>query len=173
MPFGTALWAINFLFQSAWAGSSGANFHGGWTVAYSPIFDNEHAAIGVEPEYYGIYLFSQAANGKLIATTTTAASESLYAYAVGGAGTTHVMLVNTSATSSYNVEVHFNGSVSSVSYVTLTGPSLTAASGTLMNGTAIQPNGSWPEAVPPALAVTAGNIEVPVPSGSAILLNAQ
>jgi hypothetical protein len=171
--FGSALWIINFLFENAWAGSSGVNFHGGWSGSYSPIFDNGHAAIGVEPEYYGIYLFSQAANGRLIATTIAPESDSLYAYAVGGAGTTHVMLVNTSATTSYNANIQFNGSVSSATYVTLTGPSLTAISGTLMNGTAIEPSGDWPEAAPPALVVTAGSLEVPVPAGSAILLNAQ
>jgi hypothetical protein len=171
--FGTALWAINFLFENAWAGSSGVNFHGGWTQSYTPIADNERAAVEVRPEYYGIDLFSQAANGKLIAATTTPASASLYAYAVGGAGTTHVILVNTSATTSHNAKIRFNRPVSSATYVTLTGPSLTATSGTLMNGKAILPDGSWPEAAPPPLAVTAGNLEVPVPAGSAILLNAQ
>jgi hypothetical protein len=171
--FGTALWAINFLFENAWTGSSGVNFHSGWTQSYTPIADNEYAAVEVRPEYYGIYLFSQAANGKLIATTTTPASESLYAYAVGGAAIKHVILLNTSTATSYNVSIKFNGPVSSATYVTLTGPSLTAISGTRMNGTAIRPDGSWPEAQPPALAVTAGSLEIPVPAGSAILLNAQ
>ena len=172
--FGSALWSINFLFQNAWAGSSGVNFHGGWSVPYSPIYDNQNAAISVQPEYYGMYLFSQAAaGGNLIETTSSLASSSLYAYAVAGTSNTRVVLVNTSATTAYTVDVQFNRAVTTASYTTLTGPSLTATSGTLLNGSAIQTNGSWPETAPPALAVTSGSLQVPVPAYSAILLTAQ
>lgn len=172
--FGTSLWAINFLFTNAWAGSAGVNFHGGGDgTGYTPIADNGTAAVQARPEYYGIYLFAQAAKGKLVATTATPTSASLYVYAVASTDTTHVMLVNTSATASYNVSVTLGASVSSATFVTLTGPSLGATSGQLMNGAAIQSDGSWPEIVPPALSVTGGRLQVPVAAGSAILLNTQ
>jgi hypothetical protein len=71
--FGTALWAINFLFTNAWQNSAGVNFHGGGDgTGYTPIADNGVAAVEARPEYYGIYLFSQAAHGNLIATSTAA-----------------------------------------------------------------------------------------------------
>jgi hypothetical protein len=172
--FGSALWAINYLFTNAWAGSAGVNFHGGGNgPGYTPIGDNGSAAVSVRPEYYGIYLFSQAAAGQLIATTIAPASSTLYAYAVAASDATHVILVNTSATASTNVKVQFASTVSSATFVTLTGPSLDSTTGQLMNGAAIQPDGSWPVSIPPPLAVTSGSIEVPVPAGSALLLTAK
>jgi hypothetical protein len=172
--FGTALWAINFLFTNAWAGSAGVNFHGGGDgPGYTPISDNGEAAVSVRPEYYGIYLFSQAASGQLIATTSTATSGSLYAYAVAANGATNVILVNTSATTSNNVQVIFNSNVSSATFVTLTGPSLGSTTGQLMNGAAIQPDGSWQALTPPELPIMSGGLQVPLAAGSALLLIAK
>lgn len=172
--FGTALWAINFLFTNAWAGSAGVNFHGGGDgPGYTPIGDNGEAAVSVRPEYYGIYLFAQAASGQLIAATSTPTSGSLYAYAVAANGATNVILVNTSATTSNNVQVNFNSNASSATFVTLTGPSLGSTTGQLMNGAAIQADGSWQALTPPELPITSGSLQVPVAAGSAILLIAK
>lgn len=172
--YGSALWAINFLFQNAWAGSTGVNFHGGGDgTGYTPIADNGGAVVEARPEYYGIYLFSQAANGSLIATTTTPATSSLYAYAVAAAGATEVMLVNTSATTANNVAIQFNNKVSTASFVTLTGPSLVSTTGELLNGATVAADGGWTPVQPPSLPIASGLLEVPVPAGSAILLTVQ
>jgi len=68
--------------------------------------------------WIGIYLFSQAADGLLLATTTTATSGSRYAYAVAAGGATQVLLVNTSALTSYDVAIRFGNPVSRASLVT-------------------------------------------------------
>jgi hypothetical protein len=172
--FGTSLWAINFLFTNAWAGSSGVNFHGGGDgPGYTPIADNGSAAVEARPEYYGLYLFSQAATGNLITTTLAPASTSLYAYAVTDGSGTSIVLVNTSATTASNVNVAFNGSVSSASFVALTGPNLNATTGQLLNGAAIAADGTWTPLAGPALPITGGTLQVPVPAGSALLLIAK
>ncbi len=172
--FGTALWAINFLYTNAWAGSAGVNFHGGGSgPGYTPIADNGVAAIEARPEYYGIYLYALAATGQRVATTSTPATSNLYAYAVAGSGTTNVMLVNTSGTLSENVVVQFSSAATSASFVTLTGPSLGSTSGQLLNGAAIQPDGTWPAPVPPTRAIAGGSRQGPGPAGSAILLLAK
>jgi hypothetical protein len=172
--FGSSLWAINFLFTNAWAASTGVNFHGGGNgPGYTPIADNGSAVVEARPEYYGIYLFSQVENGTLVATTTTPATSSLYAYAVAAADATEVVLVNTSATVANNVAIQFNTNVSRASFVTLTGPSLVSTTGPLLNGAAIAADGSWNPIVPPSLAVVSDVLQVPVPAGSAILVSAQ
>lgn len=172
--FGSSLWAINFLFNNAWAGATGVNFHGGGnSPGYTPIADNGSAVVAVRPEYYGIYLFSQAANGALLATTTTPATSSLYAYAVAATGATEVMLVNTSATVANNVSIQFDTSRSQASFVTLTGPSLGSTTGQLLGGAVIAANGNWTPIAPPSLPIFSGLLEVPVPAGSAILITAQ
>jgi hypothetical protein len=172
--FGTSLWAINFLFTNALAGSAGVNFHGGGDgPGYTPIADNGSAAVEARPEYYGLYLFSQAASGQLVTTTLAPASTSLYAYAVTDASGINVVLVNTSATAATNVDVAFNGSVSSASFVALTGPNLNATTGQLLNGATIAADGTWTPLAGPTLPITDGSLQVPVPAGSALLLVAK
>jgi hypothetical protein len=169
--FGTSLWAINFLFANAWGGSGGVNFHGGGDgPGYTPIADNGSAAVEARPEYYGIYLFSLAARGQLIETTVIPASSTLYVYAVAGANTTNVLLVNTSATESNTVAIQFSNPVTKATYVALTGPSLGSTTGQLLNGMAIAPDGSWPAITPPPMPVTNNMLQVPVAAGSALLL---
>jgi hypothetical protein len=171
--FGSSLWAINFLFQNAWAAAAGVNFHGGGDVPYTPIVDNGSFVVAAQPVYYGMYLFSQAANGALLATTTTPVASSLSAYAVAATGKTEVMLVNTSATAAYNVAIQFNTIVSHASFVSLTGPSLQSTTGQLLNGAVIAANGNWTPIAAPSLPIVSGLVQVPVPAGSAILLTAQ
>ena len=172
--FGTSLWAINFLFTNAWAGSAGVNFHGGGNGSgYTPIGDDGTAAVSVRPEYYGLYLFSQAADGQLVATTSTPSSSSLYAYAVAAGSATHMILVNTSTNVSLNVSVQFGAKATTATFVTLTGPSLDSTTGELMNGAAIQADGTWAPLAPPPLTLTSGAVQIPVAAGSALLLTAQ
>jgi hypothetical protein len=71
---------------------------------------------------------------------------------------------------SANVQIQFNGAVTSAKFVTLTGPSLGATTGQLMNGAAIAADGSWPALTAPALPIASNSIQVPVAAGSALLL---
>jgi len=172
--YGSSLWAINFLFTNAWAGSTGVNFHGGGDgPGYTPIADNGSAVVEARPEYYGIYLFSLAGNGALVATTTTPATSSFYAYAVAATGATKIVLVNTSATTAINAAIHFDMPASGASFVTLTGPSLVSTTGQLLSGAPITAGGGWAPVLSPKLPVVSGQLIVPVPAGSAILMTVQ
>ena len=64
---------MDYLFTNAQYGSQGVNLTGGGNGLgggsgyYTPIVDNEQGqATGVRAEYYGVYLFSQAARGTLL-----------------------------------------------------------------------------------------------------------
>ena len=63
--FGTALWAIDFLFTNAQNGSTGANFHGGGDgTGYTPIADDNGNVVGARPLFYGIFLFARRGRGQ-------------------------------------------------------------------------------------------------------------
>ena len=91
----SALWLLDDLFTTAWGGASGINLQGGGASYYTPVADNYSRLTAVMPEYYGLYLFSQAGSGALLPLEITGNGWQLSAYAVrSGAGATCVVLVN-------------------------------------------------------------------------------
>ncbi len=63
--YGTALWALDYMFTSAINGCQGVNFHGGGNTAiYTPIFDNGTNVIEARPVFYGLKMFSLLPQGR-------------------------------------------------------------------------------------------------------------
>ena len=61
--FGSALWAIEFMFQVAEAGGEGINFHAGDAKAYTPIGPGPNGRHLARPLYYGLLMFKEAVRG--------------------------------------------------------------------------------------------------------------
>ncbi len=176
--YGTALWILDFLFINAQNGSSGVNMHGGGTGPYTPITDNGTIATGPRPEYYGLYLFSLAADGQLLSTQTDqsgAAAINFTSYAVGKTdGSTEVLLNNKDATNSVYATINLNatGAVTAT-LTTLTGTDLSATTGYTLNGALIGNDGSWTGGTATTVYVTPqGTLTIIVPPMSAILVHA-
>ena len=94
--YSSSLWVIDFLFNCAQGGAVGTNLHGGGNGnGYTPIADVNGYVVSVRPEYYGILFFTLAGQGALCATTLSAGSLNVTAYAVKAAsGCINLMLVN-------------------------------------------------------------------------------
>ncbi len=176
--FGSALWAIDFLFANAASSAAGVNFHGGGAgqdgttpFLYTPIDELNGAVTGVKPIFYGMLLFTLAGTGNVLSTTASAGALSFSAYAVGHPdGTTHVVLVNKDATTAVRASVRMGGDVGAASALYLQAPSLTALSGTTLGGAAVTAEGSWAPGTAEALAVAGETVTVNVPPSSAALL---
>ena len=81
--FASSLWAIDFLFECARGGAEGVNFHGGGeSSGYTPIADDGRTVQAVRPEYYGIYLFSMAARGRMLTVNVSTGGNAVSAWAV-------------------------------------------------------------------------------------------
>lgn len=170
--FGSALWAINFLFTLAQNSAAGANFHGGGdSSGYTPIADDGSGnVVGVRPLYYGIYLFAKAANGKLLATTVMQNGVALSGFAVAGSdGSTYVVANNVDGSQTAEVTVAVGKSASQAVLTPLTAPSLTSTSGVTFGGSAIGLDGSWAPSVQQTIAVSGGSFSFSLPAGSAVL----
>jgi hypothetical protein len=171
--YGTALWAIDFLFTNAAHGSTGVNFHGGGNSAgYTPIADANGMVVEARPELYGILTFALAGIGPLYATTTSAGALNFTAYAVGHAdGSTDVVLVDKDPAMGVRASVDIGKPVSVAGATRLRGTALADTTGTTVGGATIGADGSFSPS-PPALQPVSGNVvTVDVPAASAALVH--
>jgi hypothetical protein len=171
--FGTALWAIDFLFANAQYGSTGVNFHGGGnSQGYTPIADDGNGnVVGARPVFYGMLLFTLAGTGPVAGTQISGLSSlNFTAYAVKPAdGSTSVVLVNKDATTTVRATIDVGTGVGAASITRLTAPSLQATSGLLLGGAPVTPAGTWAPAATESACSTGNLPTVDVAPASAVV----
>jgi hypothetical protein len=177
----SGLWAIDIMFTIAKNGGSGVNFHNGETgmdgtvpFFYSAIKETNGVVTEVEPEYYGMLLFTQAGTGSMVATTVTTTAQFFTAWAIKASGFTGVVLNNKNSSSGVSATVDLGAAVSSASAIYLQGTpagSLTvAATGVTLAGATITPAGVWSRNPPYAQTTSGNTVSVYVPPASAVLV---
>jgi hypothetical protein len=173
--FGTALWAIDFLFTNAEYGSSGVNFHGGGNgTGYTPIADQNGEVVGARPIFYGMLLFAKVGQGTVLATSGVPATINFSAYAVSSAGsTTTVVLNNKDRATTVHATVDVGATIASATAILLRGPSLDATTGVTLADAAIAPDGGFAPSPPTALPTAGKTFTIDVPPASAALVTAQ
>ncbi len=179
--FGSALWAIDFLFQNAENGSSGVNFHGGGAgqdgsgaFIYTPINEANGVVTGAQPIFYGMLLVTSAGNGDVLATTAKASSVNFTAYAVAQAdGSTNLVLNNKDTANAVDATVDVGTSIGTASVVFLQAASLLATSDVTFAGDAISTGGSWTPKPAWTLPVSGHTVSIVLPPASAALLHVQ
>jgi glycosyl hydrolase family 79 len=180
----SALWSLDFMFTSAKYGASGVNFHGGEAgmdgntpFVYAPIVESNGVVTGAAPLFYGMLLFSLAGTGNALATTVSAGSLNVTAYAIARTdGVTSVVLDNKDTTNGAKLSVDVETPITSASVIYLQGPtpvSLTALSGITLAGAGIAANGTWKRNPPYALVSSGNTFTVTVPPASAALVRVQ
>jgi hypothetical protein len=179
--FLSALWAIDYMFEVAKRGGSGINFHNGETgmdgtvpFYYEPIKENGGVVVQVQPEYYGMLLFTQAGVGSMVSATVSTSAQYFTAWAVKTNGSTSVVLNNRNASSGVSATVDLGSAVSSASAIFLdstpTG-NLTAAAGNVtLAGAQVSVAGDWPRNAPYTQTVSGNTVSVYVPAASAALV---
>jgi hypothetical protein len=171
--FGTALWAIDFLFANARHGSGGVNFHGGGqSPGYTPIADDGGNVVEVRPEYYGMLLFSLMGPGRLVDVSQPATRLSLSAYAIAAPGRTCIMLVNKEPLARFDVEITAGPEVKTATLMTLSAPALDSVSGITLNGAPIEADGSWSPGPAATVPVRNGSMTLVMEPATAVLVTA-
>ncbi len=172
--YGTALWALDYLFICAINGCSGVNFHGGGNSnGYTPIADIDGKIESARPEFYGITLFAKAAQGRAV-PTAIALDRNINFTAYGvmrNDGGVNFVLINKDQTTTVTANLNLGIQAEGLQALTLTGPSLLSTSGQLLNGAPINADGSWIAA--PGQTYPVSNVGIAtlnIPPISAILL---
>lgn len=171
--FAEALWGIDFEFVNALNHSTGVNFQ---TIAGLSPIDTSYSngtVTSVNSLYYGMKLFSMAANGTLLRTAVSAQQTTVSAYAVAGKdGFTYVVLSNKDAFNTVDASIEFMEPISSATSILLTAPSLTSATGVTLGGAPIGIDGSWSPSKVDSVKLSNGAAIVTIPAGSAALIKA-
>jgi hypothetical protein len=179
--FISALWAIDYMFEVAKRGGSGINFHNGengqdGTVPfyYEPLKENGGVVVQVQPEYYGMLLFTQAGVGSMVSAAVTTSAQNFTAWAIKADGFTSVVLNNRNASGGVSATVDLGSAVSGASAIYLQGTpagSLTAAAGSVtLAGAQVSVAGDWPRNAPYIQTVSGNTVSVYVPAASAALV---
>ena len=171
--YASALWVIDHLFTIAQGGSVGVNLHGGGdSDGYTPIADSDGVVLEARPEYYGALLCALAGRGALLATTITAGSLNTSAYTVQNSPTQLSLIINNKdAMQNLQFTVTCPGLVESATLQLLAGPSLSATSGVTIQGSSVNPDGSFAPQSPYGLSVSSDMFTGYVPAASAALIS--
>lgn len=179
--FISSLWAIDYMFEVAKRGGNGINFHtsengmdGTVPFYYQPLKEDKGVVVQVQPEYYGLLLFTEAGAGSLVSTKLTTSAQYFTAWAIKANGFTSVVLNNRNATTAISATLNFASAASSASAIYLEptpAGSLTAAAGNVkLAGATVSAAGDWPRNAPFVQTVSGNNVSVFVPAASAALV---
>lgn len=141
--FGSALWAVDTMFEYASVGVDGVNWHSGNGGAYA-LFEfvaqssesgNSYSLTSVRPLYYGLLLFQEATgNGARLLPVTLGTEANLTAWAtVDASGTTRLVMINKDEQLTGNVDIAANG-YTHAQVLRLTAPSYQFTSGVTLAG---------------------------------------
>jgi hypothetical protein len=170
------------MFEVAKRGGSGVNFEsdengmdGKVPFYYEPLKENGGVVVAVQPEYYGMLLFTQAGTGLMVYTTVTTSAPYFTAWTIkADDGFTSVVLNNRNASSGVNATVDLGSAVSSASAIYLQGTpagDLTAAAGNVtLAGAQVSVAGGWPRHAPYIQTTSGNTVSVYVPPASAALV---
>jgi hypothetical protein len=173
--FAEALWALDALFAYARIGVDGVNVHT-WPGAVYNLFNFTKTSAGwqtsVEPEYYGLLMFAQAAPAGSHLVRAASSNPTIRAWAARAAdGTIRVTLINDSTSSAQSMTVDVRGAQGAASVTRLLAPSAAATSGVTIAGQSV---GATGEPTGPAVTTTVdsdgGGYRVSLPPASAALL---
>ncbi|HXC96853.1 MAG TPA: hypothetical protein VNU92_14220 [Edaphobacter sp.] len=122
--YASALWAADFMLQTACAGIVGVNFHGGGIGFYTPIETSDKSPATPRPVYYGMQ-FAQQFAGLKIAPCPINMSENLTAYYATANNQAKLAVINKSS-DALNLELPSAFQTKLTQQWTLEAPSLEA-----------------------------------------------
>ena len=169
--FASALWNLDFMLDVAEHGGAGVNLHGAFVskAGYSP-FSFRDNRFYVNPIYYSMLLFHQAARGHMVPVECQTPMNIAVHAVQGDDHKLRVVLINKDLTNLVVASIMGDLPNRKAEVIHLTAPSATATEGVTLAGSAVAENGTWtPQPGEPVSGVD-GKFEVSLPAASAALL---
>ena len=176
--FASGLWALDAMFELAQAGVDGVNVHTREVPNQLFTFSQSkgHWRAMVEPDYYGLLAFAQAAPpGSKLLKVSGFSSGPVHVWAVRAPdGTERVILINMASGGSETVEVKIQSSATTGTLERLTAPNLTSTGHVTLGGQSFASNTMSGElsgaAQTSTVALSNGGYAVKLPAASAAIL---
>jgi hypothetical protein len=171
--FGAALWVLDFLFICALRGCTGVNMHsGGGGPGYTPIADRVGVVVEARPEFYGMVMFAQAAQGlPMEGVVERSAVINVSAWGVQrDDGGRNAVLINKDKSRSVEINVSTGIAADRFEPLWLRGTALDATGGQTLNGIPISNDGRWSRLPQEPMIASDGVLKVTLPPASAVLL---
>jgi hypothetical protein len=175
--FGSALWALDALFQMARVGVDGVNIHTAPTYpdrlfVTKKVHGRWHAI--VEPEYYGLLMFAQAAppGSRLLKVSGASGEERAWATQAPD-GQIRVVLINDDTTHSGTLAVRIPGAHGTATVERLEAASVHAKGGVTLGGGTfgrVTTTGVLASGAPDVLEQRGGGYDLRMPAASAAML---
>jgi Glycosyl hydrolase family 79 C-terminal beta domain len=179
--FASALWSLDALFEMANVGVDGVNVHtypgaGDQLFAFTRVNSQWRAV--VEPEYYGLLMFAQAAPAGSRLLPVTGATGTLRAWATQSpTGRIRIVLINDDTTHSQAPVVRMPGAAGTATLARLQAPGARATTRVTLAGQSFADQSSTGRLTGPShtvvLHLVAGAYPVRLPAGSAAMLTLQ
>ncbi|MEI6712568.1 MAG: glycosyl hydrolase family 79 C-terminal domain-containing protein [Verrucomicrobiota bacterium] len=170
--FAAALWAVDTMFEVAKEGCAGVNVHGGFRAGnYAPIcYIAESGHYEAAPLYYGLLMFRQAGQGRMVSSESVSAANFTAHAVMGNDHQLRVTLINKDLTHPVTVEIKSGTTARSASLMRLSAPSIAATKDVTLGGSSVQEDGTWKPEAADKLSVLDGKTAATLPPGSAALL---
>jgi hypothetical protein len=174
--FGSALWALDYMFRLASFGCSGVNIETGlnqlgFVSSYSPIGDDEQGHFSAKPIYYGMLAFAQAGGGDLLEVTYEAPTIGISAYALRRPdGKLSLAFINKDLSMNARAEIVLPEGHSG-EILRLAAPSVDAKTGVTLGGSSVTLDGRWEARQRERLRIRNGKGSVDLPAASAAIVH--
>lgn len=167
--FGAALWGLDYLYTLAEHGAVGVNFHGAPNATiYGPLIDS--AGVQAKPLFYAMLAFHAGAIGSTVPANITTSANVVAHAALGDDGTLRVTLINKDTVSSVLARISPTATYHAATAQFLSGASIHAYTGITFAGTGVSTTGAWHAAAPFAIPGENGTFNVPLSTGSAVVV---
>lgn len=174
--FASSLWSVDYLFNLAERGVSGANFFGGFRPhGYTPI-SLEEGFLGVtkryhaQPLYYGMLLFHLAAQGRIVPVEINTDLNVTAHAALGEDGQLRIVIVNKDFGRTIDARITAGNSFKEARAMRLMAESLQAEDGITLAGSPVNEDGTWFPRAEESVASNGAAFQVVVPAASAVLV---
>lgn len=172
--YGSALWALDFIFTAAKGGASGVHFHGGEGETngyYTPFTFPRSTLSEIRPLFYALTFSKKVGQGSVVDASINAGGKSISVYAIRTGAGTSVMFVNKEVNESFKVDLKLPAQATSATAIQMTGPGLLSKSGIQIQGATISVvTGLGPMDADYSIPVSGQNASVYVPALTAVLV---
>jgi hypothetical protein len=174
--FGSALWALDFMFRLAAHGCDGINLETdvnqlGFISHYSPIGRDAAGRCVARPEYYGMLAFALSGKGELLKVTRDKTTINLSAYASRDErGNLWLTVINKDFSQDAEIAAALPEGFTKAEAYWLKGASMESKDQVTFAGVEVSTDGSWTPGLPESVAIKESAARLLAPHASAVLL---